>query len=378
MKNIIRFICISLLCSCHSNPEQTIGASSDTTTQNTETFSQGKSQYFVLLKGKIDVYPVTMYLYKSNGTYSGYYYYDSKQQAIGLGSTGSVLTNKIVLSADSDEDSTETFTLSFHGKTATGSWQMGSKQLPVSLSEADFPLKFDYYSLQDSIKAKVEMPDPPQATAEMASVWPTGNSETDEFVKTQIGKLFDEKEKSRDITAVLRNSAKDFLDDYSSDTTINAKDIKESPESFNYDLTNDCRVVYQSEKLLSLSFDNFSFTGGAHGNYGTSYLPIDLVNRKSLKLTDVIKAGGVRQLRPLLEKSYRKSRNLKPSEGLTEGGLFDNKIEPNENFYITGKGIIFSYQPYEIASYADGEIEIMIDYKDLQTYLQPTFVSLLQ
>ncbi|RYF79039.1 MAG: DUF3298 domain-containing protein, partial [Chitinophagaceae bacterium] len=68
---------------------------------------------------------------------------------------------------------------------------------------------------------------------------------------------------------------------------------------------------------------------------------------------------------------------LKPTDALTEV-LFENKIAPNDNFYITGKGIGFSYAPYEIAAYAYGEINLFIAFKDIEANLQPGFKKLLQ
>ena len=69
---------------------------------------------------------------------------------------------------------------------------------------------------------------------------------------------------------------------------------------------------------------------------------------------------------------------LKPTDALTEAGLFENKIEANDNFYLTGKGLGFMYNPYEIGPFAMGEIDLFISFKDLDEFLQPAFKNLLQ
>jgi hypothetical protein len=138
-------------------------------------------------------------------------------------------------------------------------------------------------------------------------------------------------------------------------------------------------IAFQSSKILTMAFFNYAYTGGAHGNYGTYYTSADLTSNKVLALDNIITEGGKKQLRTLLEKNFRKQYNLKPTDSLTdEGGLFENKIEPNKNFYITGKGIGFCYNPYEIGPYAMGEIDIFIPFTDLKNYLKEGFKRLIE
>jgi len=82
-------------------------------------------------------------------------------------------------------------------------------------------------------------------------------------------------------------------------------------------------------------------------------------------------------LQSLLERNFRKQNNLQPTDSLTTAGLFENEIKPNDNFYVTGKGIDFAYTPYEIGPYAMGEIEIFISFKDAEPYLQRGFKNLI-
>ena len=106
--------------------------------------------------------------------------------------------------------------------------------------------------------------------------------------------------------------------------------------------------------------------------YGTSHTVIDLSNLKVLELDDIMDEKGKKALNTLLEKYFRLQYKLKSNESLTEGGLFENKIEPNDNFYLTEKGIGFVYQPYEISSYAMGEINVFIPLQELKDHLKPS------
>ena len=136
-------------------------------------------------------------------------------------------------------------------------------------------------------------------------------------------------------------------------------------------------VVYQDAKIMTLADFTYLYSGGAHGNYATSYHNYDLANKKRLKLTDVITQDGKKKLSGLLAKAVRTQFKLKSSQPLTEV-LFENKIAPTENFYLTAKGIGFSYSPYEVAAYALGEINLFISFNALDFYLQPSFKKLLQ
>jgi Protein of unknown function (DUF3298) len=46
---------------------------------------------------------------------------------------------------------------------------------------------------------------------------------------------------------------------------------------------------------------------------------------------------------------------------------------PAENFYVTTAGIGFLYAPYEIKSFADGEVNLLVPFSALNAYLQPGF-----
>jgi hypothetical protein len=105
---------------------------------------------------------------------------------------------------------------------------------------------------------------------------------------------------------------------------------------------------------------------------------VDLVNNKVLEYDDVFTGKAKKGLGSLLEKHFRLQYKLKATDSLQEGGLFENKIEPNDNFYLTGAGIGFTYLPYEIGPYAMGQVDIFIPLKEIRTYLKPEVSQLLQ
>ena len=42
-----------------------------------------------------------------------------------------------------------------------------------------------------------------------------------------------------------------------------------------------------------------------------------------------------------------------------------NGVKENANFYVTDKGLVLFFQPYEIAPYSEGIVKIMVPYQEL-------------
>lgn len=135
-----------------------------------------------------------------------------------------------------------------------------------------------------------------------------------------------------------------------------------------YDSESNMYVALNDGHWLTVSISSFSYTGGAHGNYGTSYLTIDVKNRKKLALEDVFKPGYENTLVPLLEKKVRAHFEMEPNTPLNEF-LFEDNIPVTDNFGLLQDGILFDYPPYEIASYAAGEIPLLVKYEEMADYL---------
>jgi hypothetical protein len=278
-----------------------------------------------------------------------------------------------------DKEADESFIFSISGKAVTGEWNPGkNKSLIFSATETNPIVAFDYIYTEGSASLRPAMKESPAATFEAASIWPKGNSAQAVFLKKIITEEWDAKNSTEDIGKIFLRQKKKFFVDYMNDNKeLKDEDIKEA-YSFNMDVSDQMMIVYSSSKLIILAHSNYAYTGGAHGNYGTSYIPVDLLNNKKLSLNDLVSPAGKKQLPKLLEKYFRLAYSLEKTDSLMEGGLFENKIEPNDNFYITTKGICFCYLPYEIGPYAMGEINIFISFTELKDYLQTGFKRLIQ
>lgn len=133
----------------------------------------------------------------------------------------------------------------------------------------------------------------------------------------------------------------------------------------------DFRVIMNESGFLTVENASSAFEGGAHGNHGSGYHTLDIATGKELKLADLVKPGFEEKWAALGRAEILKSHGQKPEASLKEAGLFDDKLELNENWFLVPGGIGFSYSPYEIAAYAMGSIEFTLPWKDIIDDLKP-------
>jgi hypothetical protein len=132
-------------------------------------------------------------------------------------------------------------------------------------------------------------------------------------------------------------------------------------------------VLLDRPTMVTVSIDSYVFTGGAHGMTKTQQLVFDAATGKQLRLADFFAPGFEIVLDKLIERRFRQMKGLSPNEALNgqKGGLFENAIHHNENFAVTGSGIRFLFNQYEIAPYAVGQITIDLSFNDLKGILKP-------
>ena len=139
----------------------------------------------------------------------------------------------------------------------------------------------------------------------------------------------------------------------------------EADQNYISSQSEDFRVIMNESGFLTVENASYAFEGGAHGNHGSGYHTLDIATGKELKLTDLVKPGFEEKWAALGRVEILKSHGQKPDASLKEAGLFDDKLELNENWFLVPGGIGFSYSPYEIAAYAMGSIEFILPWKDI-------------
>lgn len=344
-----------------------------------------QSSWFKTFTGQIDKYPFTLHLHKAGNSYSGFYYYQRMQQPIyvsGDDTSGGPGVIHLLSFVPGAMEVSERFEIKADTATGlTGEWRLHPDSIARKVTATvnkDLSPRFDFIYTTGSARLRSKLAESPEASYYAATVWPSGNSAADLFVRRQIAAFFDLKTVPAAIGTSLLQLKNTYLADYKADfREVPDSDLVSFPTGYSMSQDQSVLVMYQHPAFLSLASTAYSFTGGAHGFGATQYVVINPASQKKYKIADVLTPAGRSALRGYLEKWFRLQYKLARNSSLEEFGLFENKIEPNNNFYLTTKGIGFSYAPYEIGPYAMGEINIFIPFSELKTYLQPAFAKLI-
>jgi len=137
----------------------------------------------------------------------------------------------------------------------------------------------------------------------------------------------------------------------------------------NYEDQTATYVLYQQGNLLSLGFFHYNYSGGAHGNYGTTGASYDLRTGRRLRYDDIFQPIAKARLPALLGQAVRPLVGLAPGEPLDKQ-LFVKQMPVTANVFLTAGGVVFLYQPYEIAAYAQGEVRVFVPVAQLRPLLR--------
>jgi hypothetical protein len=145
-----------------------------------------------------------------------------------------------------------------------------------------------------------------------------------------------------------------------------------TPSWYWYVMSNSNKILFQSDSLLSYAVEYSDYEGGAHGSYRITYTNIDLVELVTLSEEDLFVPGYFKSLTEKIIAQLMKDYDVTAPDSLLMKGFFTlEDIVPNNNFRLDGESIHYSYNPYEISSYAMGIIDVSVPYSDLSDILLP-------
>lgn len=125
----------------------------------------------------------------------------------------------------------------------------------------------------------------------------------------------------------------------------------------------ECKVIFADENIASFLMEKTSYSGGAHPN-STFAVGTFVRGRKDfpLRLEDIMTPEQIPQMTALIRLALREKFGLQTDEELTEATKEFAEPKPTQNFYYDDKGLHFVYNEYEIACYAEGRIDICIQW----------------
>lgn len=163
-----------------------------------------------------------------------------------------------------------------------------------------------------------------------------------------------------------------FLDSYAPDLTL-------PPPANSWSMSVDYEIFHFSENILSIRLDQYTFTGGAHGNDWATTITVDVAADRDLALNDVFLNGQIpwETLSALTQQSLLEQLGEMADPTWIEQGT---GVNPGnyQNWVVTPDALIFYFPSYQVAPYAAGPQRVEIPWVALHTLLAEPFASYLQ
>lgn len=130
-------------------------------------------------------------------------------------------------------------------------------------------------------------------------------------------------------------------------------------------------VSFENRRVLSVRLDSYLFTGGAHGYTSTNFLNFDIQKGEKINTQELFK--DLLAFKSYAESKFREQEDIPEEAPINSTGFMfelDSFYLP-ENIGLTPKGILLLYNQYEVASYADGQIQLTIPFREAKQYIAP-------
>lgn len=129
-------------------------------------------------------------------------------------------------------------------------------------------------------------------------------------------------------------------------------------------------VSFEDAHRISIRLDAYTFTGGAHGYGTTRYLNFDKRKGAELEPWELVKNSSA--FETYAERAFRLQEHIPEGQPLNSTGFMfeEGRFRLPENIGFTAEGLILHYNQYEVASYADGPIVLVLPYREVDAYLR--------
>lgn len=132
-------------------------------------------------------------------------------------------------------------------------------------------------------------------------------------------------------------------------------------------------VIHRDDQVISLRLEEKLRAGGANELATALYVSYSLDRIDRLSMADLFVEGSAKRLNELGEKKFRELRGIAPSRSLADAG-FDfpgGYFRLSSNFAVSGDGLVFRYNPYDVGPFALGATEVVLASEQLKELLRP-------
>ncbi|CAN5758107.1 hypothetical protein BH20ACI4_BH20ACI4_23870 [soil metagenome] len=172
--------------------------------------------------------------------------------------------------------------------------------------------------------------------------------------------------------SVIKNRVTELIGAYKKQLAdYSEEDVKSLPAETGLEQQIGYDVVMANNDFVSLLFSDYAYMGGAHGM--TTYSPVnyDLKNNRELQLADIFEPNSG-YLKTISEYSIadlkKRVGEMSDDEWITKGAGAEK--ENFSNWNLTKKGLLITFEPYQVAAYAAGPQTVIIPYDKLKNSLK--------
>jgi hypothetical protein len=166
---------------------------------------------------------------------------------------------------------------------------------------------------------------------------------------------------TNDDLIITKNNLKDVV---ASEIKTFVKDINENKlladcESCRFAEFSVKPFSYQNNSIVSLVYNFYQYSGGAHGNYGCTAFNYNKKNGTPVTIENL--STNIDELTAIAEKAF-----VEQNGELSDYWFEDNIFYLPDVFYFAENKIVFYYNIYEIASYSAGAILLELNNDDVK------------
>lgn len=346
--------------------------------------AQTPVSFYKVFTGRVGEVAATLHLTQAGKKAGGWIWFDRTPRPMPVYSDGTTGDSLTISASASPISITLSGILSANG--FAGNSELQKEGSPSKKAAFNLKQSTDTtFTAFDYVFAEGKASMPPKAESESvaeyfaAAIWPKASLRQPfvKTVKTTVNKELGNKGAVQDPGKILVISKNKFITSWKADMAkLSPKEAKEMGPSNTQQVEDKVEVMYEDARVLTLAHYNYVYSGGAHGNYGTSVINIDKRTGAILKLKDVLTDEGIKAMPKILEAVIRQQYGFDKSKSLEDNGVFVKTIEPSDNFYIANGNLGFLYMPYALMAYVYGELNIYIPASAIEKYLKPVFKAL--
>ncbi len=136
-------------------------------------------------------------------------------------------------------------------------------------------------------------------------------------------------------------------------------------------------VMEITENMATYQVTLSSYLGGAHPYTAIHPFTYDLRNARVLSLSDILTPAGADSVMPVIRTALARQLEV-PENRLEQAGIFTSEFVHPGQPYISGNVLYFHYNPYEIAPYSAGMIDVAVYPYEVSAWLKPDARELME